>query len=242
MKKLYTLICVWVIIILTQVNAVAEYNNFEDIEDADVVIVTHEIFRTANWQPGMDGAWETVLLDQKVGQGYSVAILEIADGDDQDDIKNALEAGSGSFQFVYIIGMAQRPCSDADDNPGNQNFVLEYAADVVTNPVPIYRELVENHRVFGTFVAENDYSYVENIEGVSIGRIPIESSQEILDYLYKANDYLGVQQNCAFSQRILFAADNLRCGYNGCSAASANAWLTAARHVLPYYITKCKNL
>jgi hypothetical protein len=208
--------------------------DFVPVNEADVLVITHQQLRTPNWPDIREGAWETQLLEQKAAQGFNVAILQIGDGFDQYFIRNYLVNHQGSFCFVLIIGDARR---DYDNDPPNPMTVLP-ANFNNGNIVPIWREVIENQWYWPpnyANICESDQGYIAGIPNVSIGRIPAESRQEILDYLSKSDQYLA-EQDPSWSHRILevlddvFHAYNLGCGLlvqdytDACEPEFASGW------------------
>ncbi|MDP8237930.1 MAG: C25 family cysteine peptidase [Candidatus Hatepunaea meridiana] len=210
----------------------AEHVNFVDRVNADVMVITHDNLRTIDWQPGQINRWETELLNQKADQGYAVGLIQISNDDDQDDIIIALLDGDVNFEFILIIGDACRPCSDKFDDPDKDGFDLKPGADGV-NLVPIYREVIEDTE-FGDIVIETDQGYIddEELNGVSIGRIPAGNPPEIRDYIAKADEYIAMN-NPDWARSMLVVSDNEYCSINHCSGRVVDAWNITSERIWP---------
>ena len=209
--------------------------DFVPVNQSDVLVITHSQLRTPGWYPGMSGAWETELLYQKDLQGYDVALYEIQDGVDQTTIRSYIVNNQGSFQFVYILGDARRPEPEQEDpeNPTYPTANFSYG-----HIVPIWREVVQTYWVpyNGLHTAESDRGYIDGITGVSIGRIPVETGQEILDYLSKSLYYISIVDQHQWepppwSHYILEALDDNSHLYNMCSGAIVRAYTNACEKV-----------
>ena len=215
--------------------------NFVPVDQADVLLITHSSLRTPNWipDPEIDGAWETELLNQKAMQGYSVALLEIDDGTDQNYIRNYIVDNQGSFQFVLILGDARRPYPPEIDPP--DPLELPQANFNTGNIVPIWREVVETiwwASLGGQYVAESDNGYIAGIPGVSIGRLPVQSEQQILDYVDKSNIYMADLDNVPpgqihWSHYILEVLDDISQMYNLCTGSYVTAYTDACEKEFP---------
>ncbi|MDP8205391.1 MAG: C25 family cysteine peptidase [Candidatus Electryonea clarkiae] len=205
--------------------------NFVTTNTADLVVITHDNLRTPNWYPGLVGAWETKLLDQKAFQDLTVGILQYSDNDDQDDIKTDLTNNHGVFEYVLILGDARRDITDPV-MPIDVEVEVAWASNQI---IPTYRtehELEEWLAEYDTWVIENDWGYISNLEGVSIGRIPADSRQDIIDYITKSDIYLG-ENNPEWSDGILELMDDEYNAYNNCSGGNVRYWMRAASDYYP---------
>jgi hypothetical protein len=209
--------------------AVSAYD-FVPVTEADVLVITHTQLRTPGWPGGGEGAWETRLLEQKAGQGDDVALLQITDDQNQYFIRNYLVDNQGAFRWVLIIGDARRP----ENDPPNPMAVppSNFASG---NIVPVWREVIANPHYWPpnyANICESDQGYIAGIPGVSIGRIPAETRQEILDYLTKSDRYLA-EQNPSWSHRILEVLDDVFHYYNFCDGGLVRDYTETCEQEFP---------
>ncbi|MBC8465913.1 hypothetical protein H8D57_02705, partial [bacterium] len=211
--------------------------DFVNVNQADVLVITHSSLRTNNWTPDMEGAWETELLDQKDSQGLSVAIYQIGNGVNQTTIKTYIDNNDDTFQYILILGDARRPCAPEDDEPSP--LTLPTSNFTNGNVVPIWREVVNTvwYANNGQYVAESDNGYIDGLTNVSIGRIPAKTSQEIRDYIAKADDYLTVSDvggvGTHWSHYILEVLDDKFCSFNNCSGINVQTQTVMSEQEFP---------
>lgn len=211
--------------------------DFVNVNQADVLVITHSSLRTNNWTPDMEGAWETELLDQKDSQGLSVAIYQIGNGVNQTTIKTYIDNNDDTFQYILILGDARRPCAPEDDEPSP--LTLPTSNFTNGNVVPIWREVVNTvwYANNGQYVAESDNGYIDGLTNVSIGRIPAKTSQEIRDYIAKADDYLTVSDvggvGTHWSHYILEVLDDKFCSFNNCSGINVQTQTLMSEQEFP---------
>lgn len=210
MKRIVLSLCAVIFGVSAFFNPVSA-SDFVPVNQADVLVITHTQLMT----PG-GYSWESHLLGQKSDQGFSVALYQIGDSVDQYEIRDYLISNQGSFSFVLIIGDARRP--EYGNDPPNPMTVLpsNFASG---NIVPFWREVIANPHYWPpdyANICESDQGYIAGIPGVSIGRIPAETRQEILDYLSKSDQYLA-PQDPSWSHRILEVLDDVFHYYNWCS-------------------------
>lgn len=207
--------------------------NFVSVNQADVLVITHVQLRTPGWEPpGQSGMWETNLLAQKEQQGLDVALLEISDGTSccsgQQSIHQYLLNQQGSFRYVLIIGDARRPNPD-DPN----NFVYPSANFSNGNIVPIWRALVASATYWGPqYICESDSGYLQGVPGVTIGRIPAGTRQEILDYVLKGDHYLA-NSDPLWSRNILMTLDDLDDAWNFAPGSNVTLWANRSEAEFP---------
>jgi parallel beta-helix repeat protein len=202
----------------------ADYYDFVDKENADVMVITHTILRTPNWQPGQGNTWETELLDQKVEQGYAIGLIEISNLDDQYEIKTELWSDECNFEFVIIIGDALRPEPEYDTADPFYTTDANWGAG---NFVPMWREVAELDWT-DDWVMETDQGYIDGHEGVSIGRIPADTRPEIRNYIAKASEYVDLSVNPSWAKRILFVSNDVHNNWNnsqGTTVQLGNRWV-----------------
>ena len=162
MREFKAFICAVLLSVFAFLSPAFAYD-FVPVDQAGVLVITHAQLRTPGWEPDKrDAMWETQLLEQKAAQGYSVALLQIADGHDQYFIRNYLVNNQGSFRYVFIIGDARRPENDPSDSMAvpQSNFASG-------NIVPIWREVFHNPYYWEWTnyqnICESDQGYIDGI-------------------------------------------------------------------------------
>jgi hypothetical protein len=214
----------------------AQANNFVLPEQADVLVVTHQCLRTSQWVPGLPNAWETELLNQKTGQGFAVAIYDVEDGQTQNDIRAFIDEQAPQISHLYLIGDAKRPltadlCGQSwwDPRPETRHDPPYTAADAANgNFVPAYM-FAENVRLSwwahgGWDWTVDDKLYAENHPSCLVGRLPAETRDEIRHYLAKVDVHLGITGQQPWMRKVLFAGDDVDCGYNGVPGSWTIGW------------------
>jgi hypothetical protein len=133
-------------------------NDFVNVGNAVMLVITHNDLRTPNWQPNMAGAWETELLEQKGARGISVALYQIGDNVSASTIRTYIQTHGTNLRYVYIIGDAD----NLDIDPENPVWPVSDAGSNLF--VPFYGEIADP-QVFqiDDYAMENDLGYIEVI-------------------------------------------------------------------------------
>jgi hypothetical protein len=212
----------------------ADPPRFVSAGEADLLILTHSSLRTQSWMPGMPNAWETELLDQKSGQCFSVAIHDVSDenNENQFSIKQWINSSASQIRFLMIIGDARRPNGDNTCtgwwNP-TANPLFYPSVDATSgNFVPSWSfpEYLGGARwgVNGWDWTINDNGYVSDLANYLVGRLPASSMSEIRNYISKTNLSLSLPPHQTWTNRVLFAGDDLYFAYNGVPGQWTLGW------------------
>lgn len=168
----------------------------------DYLVLYHDTFTNSN-------GWQTNLENVLEDQGHELAFQTISNGDTYADISNSISSLKNTvytdLEFVLLVGKGKDgaipsgeiyPVTNSTASSSNGNYIPYYYYN-------------DNHYWAGdTIDIPSDQQYVENLY-LQIGRIPVESTTEINNWISKLEDYYkSFSKYSSYKNRIRHLSQN----------------------------------